>query len=294
MKINRKESHSLYHQFFMGLVQLRTSNEKNLFYIACHKCQSRHQRYLRAYRKKTFVVFSNKNVFKIVWQESAELMEREFSLNEYVFSSKNSIWSSHATIYSKIFEFSKITIASTSRLPQNASKDQIDTFAKYLLESIPLEVSYQVWWKTLDQDRLERMWKVLGDPYSKLIMSFLAHVKLPVTGAHGDFIDQNILLNHEKVVQIIDWEYWRPQGSVVTDLLRLYSIRHARNMKISEFSSNIFNEFDLPHYFIKYTNLSVKILSILAAITNVCLPATIGPTEKRASILLSSLKDFFE
>lgn len=264
--------------------------------IKLHKRNKRAKKFFeKANRRKKFVLNTPQQVIKIAWGESAKLLtNREFIADQQINSSSSNIWHNHATFYRKRLKVGGIIVASSPRLVRQASEAEIDEFAKHLLERIPSNISYQHWDKTLEQNSLSRMYEVMTKEQQDFINSTLQGVKLPITSAHGDLIDKNIWIDQNGKIKLIDWEYYREQGSVITDLLRLYSFRFKAKMKQSQFSPTLIKDINLPISFQKYMDIPISKLSLLAAITNVCLPVPWSSPEKRSLQLAQKLSNFYD
>jgi hypothetical protein len=115
-----------------------------------------------------------------------------------------------------------------------------------LLDSIPEECLNRYWYETFDADSFAVVWNTLPRNIQKELDAGLDGVRLAVTGAHGDFRDRHVFIDADRAYKLIDWEYYNAKGSVVTDILRLYSIRAGAANKMNHLDPAVLERSGLP------------------------------------------------
>jgi len=235
-----------------------------------------------SFNKCVAVSVNKKNVYKITWNGTAKLFDKELKLtNNSKFQSN--IWFDFAITYRPVFKinnrFLRIIAGKSKKIDHSADQSQVDSFVWELLTLNLNQFDSIIWYESLDQLMFKNLIEYLPETKVNFIKSFLSEIYLPKTGSHGDLIDQNILYDYNSGVKIIDWEYFRPNGSLYTDILRLYSRRNEKDIAGQNYSkyNKQFDPFCLPkHNFLELLQSKLKVshnqLSLLSAITNTTLP----------------------
>lgn len=141
-----------------------------------------------------------------------------------------------------------------------------------LLDNVSDGCEYREWDKTLDQSALNIIMHNMSEDVRAFIDSALSGIKLPITGAHGDLIQQNFL-GSSYDVKIIDWEFYREHGSIVSDVLRYFMVKRSRFNGVSFLSPESLNVNLLPNSLHKLVKLNSQFeidtqLKVLGVIGN--------------------------
>ena len=261
---------------------------------------------LRVISQKKFIININFRGYikKTVWEENnIRLMGKEFLAEEYqsyfpVWNGIGHYYKPHFFIKGTTFFKKGLLVSKSRKLKENASEAEIDEIMKKLYGKIPAEAPKVLWSETMDKHFLKELLERLTEKQKLFIENKLSNTFLPVTGAHGDLKDEHFFKNSDNSFYIIDWEFFRPEGSIVTDILRLYSMRQMkhlkkRGIKISQYNPMLV----LNHGLESCIDLSLvggKIeIALLTMITNCCIPST-GCRKKRLQRFTRNISNIME
>jgi len=250
----------------------------------------------RAKKKKVIVFGAKNNFYKVVWGQSRVLMENEELASKFI---KKSIWNNYAFFSKKIISVRpKVAIYKSRKLARNATVEESRILVNNLINRVQKldqknKLAYKVWYETLDVHAFKEFWQLLDTKAIQHINDILASTKLPVTGAHGDLHHKNILVSDTMHKYLIDWEYFRINGSLITDILRFNSwLVRKKYSKINPlYSPKILMNYK-PHSFLNYRfNNDIYKLSLLTAISNTCMPGASKSVNTRTKLFLRHLHE---
>ncbi len=250
-------------------------------------------------KRKMFFCKKSKNIygfnakdkfFKLALGQSVNTLKKEYHSSMHVIST-DSVWSKSVLKYDCLVDFKYLFCIHCRKMKRFAKLQEIDIFVQNILESLHSNLIYQPWHKTLNQKRFKTIWKILTSKQKKYVSSVLDGIYLPVTGAHGDFLDKNIMVDQDNKIKVIDWEYYRPHGSVVTDVINYYHSRSRGIYAGKKSDPTPLEKYGLPvdlHKAMLYSKkkASLKQLSVLSVVSKATAP---GRTHKRGKSLRSSL-----
>ncbi len=233
----------------------------------------------------------SRDIKKMVWEENnLRLMGQEFAANQY--QSYFPVWNGIGHYYEPSF-FMKdrvlfkngIMVSISRKLYKQASLSEVDKIIKDLHEKIPSDSRKAIWSETLDKNFLARLFSRLTEKQKYFIENSLSKSFLPVTGAHGDLKDEHFFKDRDNKNYIIDWEFFRPEGSIITDILRLYSMRRIKELKKKEIKISQYDPMlVLKHGLDCCIDLSEiggeMEIALLTMITNCCIHVT-GSSNRR-------------
>lgn len=231
----------------------------------------------RCLRKRSVVIPGFTQVYKVRCGASASRMDNEFSagaarVDEY------GLWCNRAVFMTRCTPgWSSVVIGKSYKINRQATMDEVDRLMYALAQKVDalVPVEFVDWKDSFDRVSLESALNVLGSKESEFVLASLCGLKLPVTGAHGDLIDRNIMVSEKGELKIIDWEFYRPLGSVLTDLLRNHHYRLQKYHNTDFFDPWFVFRFGVPpalkrgELLSRYAN-DISQLGILNALSNVC------------------------
>ena len=237
-------------------------------------------RLLRTLRLKSFkssrIVKTKKHVYKIVWGPYASMLENEFLAFESG-SSSDYFWHGFGCYYNRVFSlFLQIYLVRSERLYGRPSYEEMDNFILKLLERINDDAPYRPVLTTFEESRVDKLLGNLSNGNREYLIERTKDIYVPVTGAHGDFTDGNVRCDEKGAIYLIDWDRYRENGSVVSDILRLYLLRGWRILKDQGYDRGSFDPripMPIPNAVCsKLDALGCKKsdLGILAALSNLC------------------------
>lgn len=246
------------------------------------------------------VYISKNKVYKFAWGERASQL-KDNSIDFQKMTEQGVIWNPYALHYEEpiksINKIEGLYMGRAKRLQKRATQDQVDQLIKTLINQDYSKFSTKSFIDTLDKANVDILCDSLSKKEFSKLRRILKSVEIPVTTAHGDLLDQNIMFDDNLGLKIIDWEYFRSNGSFITDILRLYS---RRNEKKSTSADNYHHKQFDPSSLIKHENvkalsekfdISFKQLSIMAAVTNTTLPV-INSSRPRVKSFIYYLNKF--
>ena len=243
----------------------------------------------RAYRKKVIVLPSRDYMYKIAWGPSTDLLVNEHIAQDHV---EGSIWDGISCFQKPVFvaPYNALSIHRAKKLPRLASSAECLELIENLIQHTKKQNwPMQPWFNTLEPNCFQRFWDALPKEAQQLIDRVLHGSLLPVTSCHGDLIEGNILADENDHIKIIDWEYFRKHGSIVTDIARLhifYLKSNINSQEASQFNPHLLERYLPVTLFQSRFGLSKQQLSFIGAISNVCLPVAAGNTERRTDRFL--------
>ena len=247
-------------------------------------------------------IFRN-HIRKTIWNEKKiKLMANEFMANDY--QNYFSLWEGIGHYYEpkfffkgRIFFKKGILISKSHKLKENASQSEIDETVKKLYKKIPSDSQEVLWSETMDKILLNKLFERLTENQKLFIEKKLSRTFLPVTGAHGDLKDEHFFKDKDNTYYIIDWEFFRPKGSIVTDILRLYSLRQINKLKksgiiVSQFNPMLVLEYGLESP-IDLSSVGEDVeIALLTMITNCCV--TTGNMNQRLKIFTRNMNSIMK
>lgn len=228
---------------------------------------------LRYFSKRNISFLTKRYAYKVTWGKRNKLMINEILAKKTIHL--NRIWFDIGMPYIQLIH---TPLISFSRAPilfeETLTHEKMINLSTLLVDRISNSNQYVKWYKTFDTNRFDFVWSKLTSSEKSLINNKLDLVTLPVTTAHGDLSPRNVLFDAEGNIKIIDWEYYRPHGSVVTDILRL----HVFFYKLNPGFNGIFisSQFDIKEMLNQrifsslssHLGISEEKLAILAALSN--------------------------
>ncbi len=235
---------------------------------------------------------------KTVWKENKiKLMGKEFLAKDH--QNYFPLWEGIGHYYEPIFFFkgrilfkNGILISKSNKLKKNASQSEIDEIVNKLYKKIPSDSKEVLWTETMDKILLNKLFERLTENQKLFIEKKLSRSFLPVTGAHGDLKDEHFFKDKDNKYYIIDWEFFRPEGSIVTDILRLYSMRQIEKLKKKGIRISQYNPMFVLEYGIEspidLSSIGGEIeIALLTMITNCCV--TTGNMNRRLERFTQSM-----
>ena len=231
----------------------------------------------RCLRKRSFVIPGFAHVYKVRVGASSSRMYNEFSAGAAGVD-EHGLWCNRAVFMKRCTPSgSPVVVGKGYKLDRQATIGEVDRLMYALALDVDALVSVEfVDWKySFDRVSLETALNVFGSKESEFVLGSLCGLKLPVTGANGDLIDRNIMVSEKGEPKIIDWEFYRPLGSVLTDLLRNHNHRLHKYHNTDLFDPGFVVRAGVPpalnrgELLSRYAN-DVSQLGILNALSNVC------------------------
>ncbi|WP_196800885.1 hypothetical protein [Thioalkalivibrio sp. ALE17] len=231
----------------------------------------------RCLRRRAFVIPGFSHVYKVQVGASSSRIGNEFLANEARID-QYGFWCNRAVCLKMCTPSgSPVVVGKSYKLDRQATTDEVDRLMYGLAQDVDAFVSVEFvdWKNSFDRVSLETALDVLGSKESEFVLASLCGLKLPVTGAHGDLIDRNIMVSKDGEPKIIDWEFYKPFGSVLTDLLRNHNYRLKKFHNTDLFDPWFIVRAGVPpalkrgELLSKYTN-DISQLGILNALSNVC------------------------
>lgn len=181
-------------------------------------------RLLSIAKRKQVISFSlNDYVYKVAWGDGMLRLQTEFN----ALCDHSSIFDELAHFYKPVFMTDFFCVGRSLKLDSYISDSSCDRLVENLLKKMPEKLEYKEWDKTLKTTSLELIFNNISDASKFYIEEVLSGTKLPITGAHGDLIDSNLFFRDGRVY-IIDWEFYRNYGSIISDFLRYYMMKRSR------------------------------------------------------------------
>ncbi len=265
--------------------------------------RNKYKELIQVFRQKKIVQLNSlgNSVKKTIWGErNIQLIRTELFANEYL--KYLPVWNNIGHFYKPVF-FAKdnlffkkgILLAISEKLYKKTPPEQIDEIINILHKRIPANSKRVLWSDTFDKIFLNKLLMTLLKNKKLFVENMLSKTFLPVTGAHGDLKDEHFLTDKDGAIYIIDWEYFRPHGSIITDILRLYSTRRARQLENRNIKYN-------PILLLKHgLGCSIDLseigqeseIALLSIISNFCIPSE-GSTNHRLDIFSENIDLFFK
>ncbi|MCP5515185.1 MAG: hypothetical protein H7A26_06945 [Spirochaetales bacterium] len=179
--------------------------------------------------------------------------------------------------------------------------NEVDDIIKKLIKKISFDSPKVIWSETLDKNILEKFMNSISEDTKIFIENKLCKILLPVTGAHGDLKDEHFFIGKDKKYYIIDWEFFRPTGSIITDCLRLYSLRQVRKLRKEGIVISQYDPMSVMNYGINCSiDLSeigeISEIALLTMLSNCCMPSTghLNNRLKKFNMYIGSFKKTIE
>jgi len=261
------------------------------------------RKYVRRFLRKENLIFRGRyNVYKIVPHSSRiPSMERE-SRAAKIHQDPRFIYYGLGVFYRPILKCESVgALYQARRIPRTPSNEEIEILAQTLLDRTPAACHRAVWCETFDSHKFEAVWACMSEKQKKITNCLLGNLRIPVTGAHGDLAKNNIMVEDTGEIKIIDWEYFRERGSVVTDILYLYCSLHIRKSSEKIYNPFLIKKYGMPLFFgnnvfSENENPSLDALSLLGGFSAVCKTWVCRPEESHDKIIKDFVKydfDFF-
>ena len=237
---------------------------------------------------------SSKYIYKLTWRDSSAMIKNEFRAAKL--NGNSEMWCDLGHYMKPLVQIGSFIVARSPKLIQKGiDKSNVIELTELLCDRMR-KYRYDFWWETLDQSSFKIVWESLDNTERLLYKKYLNDMVLPVTSAHGDLVYTNILFNHNNTIKIVDWEYYRPHGSVLTDLLRLHFWYFRQELsssekKISPFDVSMMMEYRILENLSSYLKLDEKKLCLLAGIANASMPVLNLPPNQRAVRLSQGLSE---
>lgn len=161
-----------------------------------------------------------RNVYKLGTGHATRFFQNEVSAH----SNAHQTWSvaKHGIFFSPLINRRTFFLARSRRAENINADDHLLHLVFHTLSSLgTTSATYLRWDETLPTEKLLHVTNHLDSTSREFLTDELGEVRLPVTGAHGDLAPKNILFPCDRLFLLIDWEFFRPTGSVYTDLLHL-------------------------------------------------------------------------
>ncbi len=245
----------------------------------------------KSLKKKKFVfgTVNSKYIYKVAWQESSIILKNEFKAAKQ--NKTSEMWHDLGHYMKPLLQVNFFTVARASKLIQIDINNAIVLELTELLYDRAYKYRPDLWWKTLDQSSFELVWDSLNSTEKFLYKKYLNDMVLPVTSAHGDLVHMNILFDEDNKIRVVDWEYYRPYGSVLTDLLRLHFWYFRQELgsnlkkKMSPFDVDMIMEHRIFEKLSRYLQLDEKKLCLLAGVANASMPVlNLSPIQRAARL----------
>ncbi len=254
----------------------------------------------KSLKKKKFVFGATKSkyIYKVAWRESSTNLKNEFKAARQ--NETSEMWHDLGHYMKPLLQVNSFIVARASKLMQRDINSAIVFELTELLYERACKYSSDLWWKTLDQSSFQLVWDSLNGTEKFLYKKYLNDMVIPVTSAHGDLVHMNILFDQDNKIRVVDWEYYRPYGSVLTDLLRLHfwyfrqELRANLQKKMSPFNVDMIMEYRIFEKLSGYLQLDEKKLCLLAGVANASMPVLNLPPIQRAARLSTGLNGVIE
>lgn len=179
-------------------------------------------------KKQCLTVFSKRYVYKLAWSFGKQRLENEFkSINTL-----SQLFAKKAHFYLPLYKNTIFCVGRSKILKAGENRDLSDEVISSLLFEVPTDIEYREWQTTFNNSAIQLIFENLSRTSKNYIKTCLSGVMLPVTGSHGDLIQQNFLVE-SNTVKIIDWEFYYENGSIVNDVLRYHMMRRSNFNGIS-------------------------------------------------------------
>ena len=171
-----------------------------------------------------FHVITPNRFIKVYWREQRAALGREMAAARYI--PDRLPWKSVNLVFNRtLLPFGLGTIAHARRIRGRLPHPgQCRTIAAVLLSQISPGIPRVPWFETVGAHVTESILPALEIEMRMAIDRSLSGITLPHTGAHGDLKDVNLLVDSNDDFSIIDWEFFRPEGSAIEDICRLLAI----------------------------------------------------------------------
>jgi len=120
-------------------------------------------------------------------------------------------------VNNKLFSVLKVGKVPNARRSTNSEFNQ---YCTKLIDNLnDNKLIYTPWKETLDIVFWSRIWPLVDKKLKNSIDEVMNALELPLTGSHGDFNPNNLLVNNcTGEYYLIDWDNFRKTGSVVQDI----------------------------------------------------------------------------
>lgn len=225
------------------------------------------------FSKRNITFLTKRYLYKVTWGKRNKLMNNEILAEKTIHL--NRMWFDIGMPYTKLIHTPLINFSKAPILfEETLTYEKMIKLSTLLVDRISNFNQSVKWNKTLDTNRFDFLWSKLSSSEETFITNKLDLVTLPVTTAHGDLSPLNVLFDAEGNIKIIDWEYYRPHGSVITDILRLHVFFYKLNPGFNGIS--ISSQYDVKEMLNQriFSSLSSQLgiseekLALLAAISN--------------------------
>lgn len=204
--------------------------------------------FLLSVKKKNVIIIKTFSyVYKIAWGPGRIRLNHEFQARLVL----SNLFRDVAHCYEPFLCGNSYLVGRSRRLDEGINDSVSDNYVAGLVSKLPETSSFLNWTETFERDALEIVFNTLSGTSRYFVEGLLTEVKLPVTGAHGDFSIHNFLGTPTKIM-LIDWEYYRGNGSFVTDVLRYFMIKRSAFNGVSFLSPESLIVNDLPSYLVDF------------------------------------------
>lgn len=117
----------------------------------------------------------------------------------------------------KLFSVLKVGKVPNARRSTNSEFNQ---FCKKLIDNLnDNKLIYTPWKDSFDVVFWDKIWPLIDKESKHSIDQVMSALVLPLTGSHGDFNPNNLLVNNSTgEFYLIDWDNYRKTGSMVQDI----------------------------------------------------------------------------
>ncbi len=192
-------------------IKQKAKNKKKALYWKLHRLQTRNQ---------THIVIGG-YFLKIYRNRENAAISREMSAAKHVLATKP--WSRVDTVVNKpVIRHGPIGISRAPRVDGAIPNlRQCEHVSIRIAREASTDVKKCPWVETIDRRVAHGVLPALSSNAVEVVEATLANMWLPQTGAHGDFVPENILMCEDGNFTIIDWELFRSRGSHVVDACHL-------------------------------------------------------------------------
>ena len=180
---------------------------------------------IRRFReRRRFHVVTPKRFVKVYCGQQKHALNRE--LAAALFIPTRQPWKHVNLVFNRnLIHAGPGTIAYAPRIKGSPpSPDQCRAIAAELLEHMSPSIPLAPWCRTVGPHVISEIVPNLDAGTWAHLEHHLNGVMLPSTGAHGDLKDVNMLIDGGRGFFIVDWEFFRPEGSAIEDICRLLAI----------------------------------------------------------------------
>ncbi len=159
----------------------------------------------------------------------------------------------------KLFSVLKVGLVPNAR---KATNNEFNQYCKKLIDNLnERNLIYRPWKETFDNVFFGKLWPLINNKTKYSIEEIMNLVELPLTGAHGDFNPNNLLVDKSAgEFYLIDWDNYRKTGSMVHDIWQAVcrSIFGIWDMEITKEKLKQLQIIDHNIGLTKNTNTSIK------------------------------------